>query len=126
MAIDIGTTTVVCYLMDLITGQQVDIISGLNAQRPYGGDVISRIQHAMGGSDGLNRLREAIVNQISELIKELARRNKISIDHIYNVAIAGNTIMGHLLLGVDPQHIVLHPLPLRLPRQRCMMPMIWV
>ena len=109
VAIDIGTTTVVCYLMDLITGQQVDIISGLNAQRPYGGDVISRIQHAMGGSDGLNRLREAIVNQISELIKELARRNKISIDHIYNVAIAGNTIMGHLLLGVDPQHIAAAP-----------------
>ena len=36
VAIDTGTTTVVCYLMDLTTGEQVDIISGLNAQRPYG------------------------------------------------------------------------------------------
>ena len=109
VAIDIGTTTVVCYLMDLTTGQQVDILSGLNAQRPYGGDVISRIQHAMEGSDGLNRLREAIVNQISDLINELARKNDISIDHIYNITIAGNTIMGHLLLGIDPKHIAAAP-----------------
>lgn len=109
VAIDIGTTTVVCYLMDLTTGEQVDIISGLNAQRPYGGDVISRIQHSMESVDGLNRLREAIVNQISQLINELARQNGISIDHVYNIAIAGNTIMGHLLLGIDPQHIAAAP-----------------
>lgn len=109
VAIDIGTTTVVCYLMDLTTGEQVDIISDLNAQRPYGGDVISRIEHAMQGTDGLNRLRKAIVNQISDLINELAKKNDISIDHIYNIVIAGNTIMEHLLLGIDPRHIAAAP-----------------
>ena len=109
LAIDIGTTTVVCYLIDLITGQQIDIISGLNAQRPYGGDVISRIQYTMEEDDGLSRLRGAIVEQLSEFIHELAYRNHISINHIYNILIAGNTIMGHLLLGIDPQHIAASP-----------------
>ena len=109
LAIDIGTTTVVCYLIDLITGQQIDIISGLNAQRAYGGDVISRIQYTMEEDDGLSRLRGAIVEQLSEFIHELAYRNHISINHIYNILIAGNTIMGHLLLGIDPQHIAASP-----------------
>ncbi|NLN42303.1 MAG: DUF4445 domain-containing protein [Clostridiales bacterium] len=109
VAIDIGTTTVVCYLVDLTTGKQMDVISDLNAQRPYGGDVISRIQHAMESSDGLNRLREAIINQLSQLISKLAKKNCISIEHIYNIAIAGNTIMGHLLLGIDPRHIAAAP-----------------
>lgn len=109
VAIDIGTTTVVCYLMDLKTGKQIGVISGLNVQRPYGGDVISRIQYTMENTDGLSRLRQGIVNQISDLIKELADRNNISIGHIYNVVIVGNTIMGHLLMGLDPQNIAATP-----------------
>ena len=109
VAIDIGTTTVVCYLIDLKTGRQVDTISGLNAQRPFGGDVISRIQYAMENEDGLARLRRGIVDQISELIRELAYRNNIPLDYIYNVVVAGNTIMGHFFMGVTPQHIVSTP-----------------
>ena len=109
VAIDIGTTTVVCYLIDLKTGRQVDTISGLNAQRPFGGDVISRIQYAMENEDGLARLRRGIVDQISELIRELAYRNNIPLDYIYNVVVAGNTIMGHFFMGVTPQHIASTP-----------------
>jgi uncharacterized 2Fe-2S/4Fe-4S cluster protein (DUF4445 family) len=109
VAIDIGTTTVVCYLMNLITGAQVDVISGLNVQRTYGDDVISRIQYTMENIDGLSRLRQGIGNQISELIHGLARKNHIPIDDIYNVVIAGNTIMSHLLLGITPGHIAAAP-----------------
>ena len=109
VAIDIGTTTVVCYLIDLKTGRQVDTISGLNAQRPFGGDVISRIQYAMENEDGLARLRRGIVDQISGLIRELAYRNNIPLDYIYNVVVAGNTIMGHFFMGVTPQHIASTP-----------------
>lgn len=109
VAIDIGTTTLVCYLMNLVTGEQVDVISGLNVQRAYGGDVISRIQHTMGNIDGLSRLSQGIVNQISKLIEKLVEKNNILIDHIYNVSIAGNTIMGHLLLGITPKHIAASP-----------------
>ncbi len=109
VAVDIGTTTVVCYLVNLITGEQVDVLSALNVQRSYGGDVISRIQHAMESSHGLARLRQGIVQQISDMINKLANKNNISIDHIYNIAIAGNTIMGHLFMGITPEHIASAP-----------------
>ncbi|HZJ83079.1 MAG TPA: ASKHA domain-containing protein [Clostridia bacterium] len=109
IAIDIGTTTVVCYLMNLNTGKQVDIISGLNVQKTYGGDVISRIQYTMERSDGLSRLRKGIVDQISELMEQLVHKNNISIDYVYDVVIAGNTIMGHLLLGLPCENIAASP-----------------
>ncbi|HZJ57043.1 MAG TPA: ASKHA domain-containing protein [Clostridia bacterium] len=117
VSIDIGTTTVVCYLMDLKTGRLVDTISELNVQRIYGGDVISRIQHSMENEDGLARLRWGIVDQITGLINELADRNHIIMDHIYNVVIAGNTIMGHLFMGIDPQHIASTPFTPALTQQ---------
>ena len=43
IAVDIGTTTVVAHLTDLPTGKRVATSSGVNAQRPFGADVISRI-----------------------------------------------------------------------------------
>lgn len=109
VAIDIGTTTIVAYLMDLVTGRQIDVISGLNIQKSYGGDVISRIQHTMENEDGLLKLKRGIVNQIGKLIEDLSKRNNIDLDHIYNLVIVGNTIMGHFLLGLDPRHISLTP-----------------
>lgn len=109
VAIDIGTTTLVCYLMDLTTGRQIDTISDLNVQKAYGGDVISRIQYTTENQHGLSGLSRGITKQISELIKEVAYNNDISMDYIYNIVIAGNTIMGHLLLGITPQHIATTP-----------------
>ena len=63
----------------------------------------------MENEDGLARLRRGIVDQISGLIRELAYRNNIPLDYIYNVVVAGNTIMGHLFMGVTPQHIASTP-----------------
>ncbi|NLJ41988.1 MAG: DUF4445 domain-containing protein, partial [Clostridiales bacterium] len=109
IAIDIGTTTVVCYLMDLVTGRQLDAASALNNQRIYGADVISRTRYAMENKDSLFKLKQEITSQIHHLIVDLANRNNMSLDNIYNIVIACNTVMGHLFMGINPEHIAASP-----------------
>jgi len=57
VAVDVGTTTVVAYLIDLVTGKQVDVASGLNPQKTHGQDVISRISYTIQHPEGLDRHR---------------------------------------------------------------------
>ena len=109
IAVDIGTTTVVCYLVDLVNGKQLDVASRLNAQKSYGGDVISRIAYAADKAEGLKRLQMEITSQLEEMIKGLASKNKIELEHIYNIVIAANTTMIHLFAGLPPEHIAAAP-----------------
>ena len=109
VAVDIGTTTVAAYLVDLAAGRNIDVLAGLNAQGAFGADVISRIHHAGTASDGLELLRERIVNQIDGMIKSLAERNAVSPERIYGVSLAGNTTMIHLALGLPPAEIASAP-----------------
>ncbi|MBN1685439.1 MAG: DUF4445 domain-containing protein, partial [Spirochaetales bacterium] len=109
IAVDIGTTTVVAYLVDLNTGKTVDTASALNAQRPYGQDVISRIAYTMEDQSGTARLEERIINQISSLIQDLAAKNSIDVENIYSVAFAGNTTMMHLAAGLPARQLAVAP-----------------
>jgi uncharacterized 2Fe-2S/4Fe-4S cluster protein (DUF4445 family) len=109
VAVDIGTTTVASYLIDLTTGKNLDVISALNAQEIYGADVISRINHTMTDADGLKKLQEKIIDQIDYMVRILADRNQINRERIYTVVIAGNTTMVHLVLGLPPKNIAAAP-----------------
>ncbi len=109
IAVDIGTTTVVAYLLDLQEGEVVDAVSGLNAQKPFGGDVISRIEYCGRERDGLEFLQEKIVSQVGRMSAELCSRNELSSENIYSLKIAGNTTMLHLFAGLDPVHIATSP-----------------
>jgi uncharacterized 2Fe-2S/4Fe-4S cluster protein (DUF4445 family) len=108
VAVDIGTTSNVVYLVDHATGKFVDSASEYNAQILCGDDVISRILYARkeGGLDQLQRLQ---VQTINDLLHELAKRNNIELGEIYRVTAAGNTTMIHLFLALDPAHIRLEP-----------------
>lgn len=109
VAVDIGTTTVVAYLVDLHQGVVVDNVSELNVQKSFGGDVISRINYTIENSDGLSQLNERIIGQLNEMIARLAEKNHIDMDNMYNVSVVGNTTMLHLLLGLDPSEIAVSP-----------------
>ena len=109
IAVDIGTTTVVSYLIDLTTGKQVDVASGLNAQKSHGQDVISRINYTLQHSEGLDLLRKRIINQINNMIWDLAERNDIDVENIYSITLAGNTTMLHLASGLPPANIATVP-----------------
>ncbi|MDR3277252.1 MAG: ASKHA domain-containing protein, partial [Oscillospiraceae bacterium] len=100
VAIDIGTTTVVAHLTELATGARVATASGVNAQRPYGADVISRIEYSAAHGHGtLSRLIQA---QLDGLIETALQKSGADKNDIHYIAIAGNTIMEHLAAGFSP------------------------
>ncbi|WP_061995881.1 ASKHA domain-containing protein [Clostridium sp. ATCC 25772] len=101
VAIDIGTTGISSYLINLENGTILNKLSSLNPQTEFGGDVLTRITYCMENPNGLEDLQKAItleINRLSgELIRGIGERK-----NIYNIAIAGNTTMLHLLLGISP------------------------
>jgi uncharacterized 2Fe-2S/4Fe-4S cluster protein (DUF4445 family) len=109
MAFDIGTTTIVGYLMDLYTGSELAVASMLNPQTRYGGDVISRITHANHTGEGLEDLHAAVTGAVNQLIGQAAKEAAVKRDDIYAISIVGNTCMHHLFLGINPWQVAVSP-----------------
>ena len=108
VAVDIGTTTVAAFMYDLATGERLAIDSGRNAQRPFGADVISRIQFS-DQEGGLDRLSKLIRTQLDEAIENLCKKTRRSRDEITRVTVAGNTVMQHIFAGLSPVTIGIAP-----------------
>ena len=104
VAIDLGTTSIVVYLLDFSTGRVIDSASAYNKQIACGEDVISRIIYAKR-KKGLERLQKLAVETINDLLEELEKRTGIELYEIHEISIAGNTTMTHLLLGIDPRFL---------------------
>ncbi len=104
LAIDIGTTTVNGVLIDLNSGEVIAEGSGYNSQIGYGEDVISRMIYA-ARPGGLKGLQEKVVYTINGIIEEMCRKVVISPSDISYIMTAGNTVMAHLLLGINPRYI---------------------
>ena len=109
VAVDIGTTTIATYLFDCNTGLRVGVHSLLNPQKIFGSDVISRIKHSIENINGQDDLNEGIILAINDSINELCKKNKISFDDIYSIALVGNTTMLHFLLNVPAGNIANAP-----------------
>ncbi len=109
LAVDIGTTTVVVYLLDMSSGKKIGVASGLNVQKSYGQDVIARINHTMTDDQGLETLHNGIIGQLNELIDSLVATHKIDRKSIYSMTIAGNSTMMHLAAGIPPKNIAAAP-----------------
>lgn len=108
LALDIGTTTVTAFLVDLATGQVMNSAGEYNGQIARGEDVISRIIYA-GKNDGLADLGKMVRETIHTLLERLRKRTGISPEQIHKVTVAGNTTMIHLFLGLPPASIRLTP-----------------
>ena len=106
-AFDIGTTTVVCYLMDGKTGEVLAVGSAVNPQESFGADVISRIQHALSGSmeDLTNRIRR----KMTELLENACAQASITPDEVGVISFVGNPCMQQLFLGIPPQNLAQIP-----------------
>ena len=103
LAVDIGTTTVAAYLLDLKDGTRVETLGELNAQRTFGADVISRITACSEGH--LEDLRRAIVEQINRMAAKLSGDTS----RIFDVALCGNPTMQHILHDMDPEKLAVAP-----------------
>ncbi len=106
-AIDIGTTTVAISLINLATKQIIKTYTTINKQRAYGADVISRMKASMEGKK--EELRQSIRKDLLEGIKSLVEENQVDRSKILRIAIAGNTTMGHLLLGYSCETLGVYP-----------------
>ena len=107
IAFDLGTTTVVAYLVDGVTGALLSKTSCMNPQAQFGADVISRIEYAMAGH--AKELSGCIREALSELTKAAAKQAGISPADITAASIVGNTAMHHLLLEIDPKPLTVPP-----------------
>ena len=108
-AVDIGTTTVVVYLVNLLTGAVEDHRAELNNQRGFGADVISRIQAVSEQPDGSPVLQQAIVSQLDRMVADLFGAHGLPLSSLVELSAVGNTTMLHLLLGIDPASIAVAP-----------------
>ena len=106
-AVDIGTTSVVCFLLDPKDGKELAVTSMLNPQTSFGGDVISRIQAANEGS--LDQEAALIREGVSSLIKEACGKAGISASEIGLVSIVGNPAMQQLFLAIPPANLAAVP-----------------
>lgn len=110
LAVDIGTTTVVEYLLNLHTGKVLSVRSFLNPQVSYGEDVMTRITYCIENPNvGLARLNGKIVECLNKTIDEVSREAGIKPEEILELTIVGNTAMHHLFLGINPKYLSLSP-----------------
>jgi uncharacterized 2Fe-2S/4Fe-4S cluster protein (DUF4445 family) len=108
LALDIGTTTVSSYLVDLESGEVINSAAEYNGQISHGEDVISRIIFASKG-DGLSNLGSRVRETVDTLLERLQRRTGILPEQIQKMVVAGNTTMIHLFLQIPPESIRLTP-----------------
>jgi uncharacterized 2Fe-2S/4Fe-4S cluster protein (DUF4445 family) len=107
LAVDVGTTSVVVYLVDMATGSVIAATSGHNRQAACGDDVINRIVCAE--KDGVKKLSRMALATINNLVGEALAGAEADAREVRNVVISGNTTMAHLLLGIEPRYIRREP-----------------
>lgn len=109
LAVDIGTTSVVVCLVNLLTNEVIEKASSGNAQIKYGADVINRIVFAIR-KNNLDLMTKAIVEEtLNPLIQSIYDKTGIDKDNVIRVVLSGNTTMSTLFLGIYPDYLRLEP-----------------
>jgi uncharacterized 2Fe-2S/4Fe-4S cluster protein (DUF4445 family) len=106
-AVDLGSTTIVVYLCSLVDGNVVAVASNYNQQISCGEDILARVNFAK--KNGLGKLQELAVSSINSALTTAANSAEIDLDDIYEIVLSGNTVMTHMLLGIDPGYIIAEP-----------------
>ncbi|RJQ32052.1 MAG: DUF4445 domain-containing protein [Peptococcaceae bacterium] len=108
LAVDVGTTTVVIYLIDLRNGEILGTAADYNAQVSLGEDILTRIYLA-GDAGGLAGMQEAIIGTLNGLLVVLTEQCRVAANEVSAAVVSGNSTMVHLLLGLDPSLICREP-----------------
>ena len=102
LAVDVGSTTVVMHLCDLRTGALLATEAMMNPQVRYGEDLMSRVSYGMRDKQGVARLHRSIITALNDLAKRAVTTAGLTTDDVFEIVLVGNTVMHHLLLGIDP------------------------
>ena len=109
ISVDIGTTKLALYRVDLSTGEVITKFGEMNPQIAYGEDVVSRIDYATQNQDGRQTLQSAIVNALNKIIQSVCKSSKINHRQIVDAVIVGNTAMHHLFTALPVKQLVFAP-----------------
>ncbi len=108
LAVDIGTTTIVGYLIHLNSGETVAISAMLNPQVIIGEDLVSRITYIMKNK-ATEKAKELVINAINSILETCCDKANISITNVKDISIVGNTGMHHIFFGVPSQFLAVSP-----------------
>lgn len=108
-AMDLGTTTMVVYLYDLVTGERLAVKAEMNPQVPHGEDVISRISLCEAKPDGLAMLAGLVHESAVGLARQGRQEAGLDPSRIFEWVVVGNTAMHHIFLGLEPGGIARPP-----------------
>ncbi len=106
-AVDIGTTKIAGYLVDLTDGKTLSVVTELNPQIAWGEDVVSRLSYALNG--GRKKLQSEVVECINSLLERACGIAGTRRENVYEFVIVGNTVMHHLLLGLEIRSLAFAP-----------------
>jgi len=109
IAVDIGTSKIISYLSNLLNGELVATESMENPQIMHGEDIISRISYASKSDAALKELQKLVIACLNAIISEVCKKSALSLQHIYEVTVVGNTAMHHIFLGISPKQLGLSP-----------------
>jgi uncharacterized 2Fe-2S/4Fe-4S cluster protein (DUF4445 family) len=109
IAADIGTTKVVAYVLDLLTGEVLGNESSPNPQIPFGEDLMSRIAYTNKNPKGLEELQRVVAHGLNTLIFKLCADRGLTPDDILEVMVVGNTAMHHIFFGIPTTHLAAAP-----------------
>ncbi len=109
LVFDIGTSTLVGKLINLIDGSEVAVVSSLNSQMRYGANVISRLEYIKNHKHGLESFHNLIIKDLNRITMRLLRTAELEPQDVFIAVAAGNTTMQHLLLTLDPSGIAEAP-----------------
>jgi uncharacterized 2Fe-2S/4Fe-4S cluster protein (DUF4445 family) len=109
LAVDVGTTKLAGYLVELETGRTLAAAGAMNPQIAYGEDVMARIAYAMDGEEQADTLREGVVGAVNDLARDLCTQSGHLPEEIAEAVVVGNTAMHHLFLGLPVRQLGLAP-----------------
>ncbi len=109
LAVDIGTTKIAAYLVDMQTGLTVARAGAMNPQISYGEDVISRITYANHHEEGGHTLQTCLAATLNSLVKDLTAEAQANPGQVVEAVIVGNTCMHHLFAGLPVTQLGVSP-----------------
>ena len=102
VAVDVGSTTIAGYLLELSSGEVAAASGRMNPQIRFGEDLMSRVSYVMMNPGGETELTKAVRIAIDELVGELCEQAAVDRSRVHDLVVVGNPIMHHLVLGLDP------------------------
>jgi len=109
LAVDVGTTTVSCQLVDLTSGEVLAVAGAMNPQIRFGEDLMSRVSYVMAKPQSVGEMSAALRDCLNGLIAETSTEAGILKTDIVEVVMVGNPIMHHLALGLNPSELGVAP-----------------